>query len=45
MSMIPFFPSLKPPIANCLWFEVDAPCNEEAEVLALEREQHAWVNK
>lgn len=42
MSIIPFFPSLKPPIANCIWFD-SAPINEEAEILKYEREHHTWV--
>ncbi|CAD7082512.1 unnamed protein product [Hermetia illucens] len=43
MNMVPFFPSLQPAVAILCWQEVDVPCNEEAEVLALEREQHAWL--
>ncbi|KAL9880060.1 anaphase-promoting complex subunit 15-like [Glossina fuscipes] len=42
MSIIPFFPSLKPPIANCIWFD-GAPINEEAEILKYEREHHTWL--
>lgn len=43
MSMLPFFPSLRPPVANKIWFD-SAPINEEAEVLKYEREHHSWVN-
>lgn len=39
--MLPFFPSLRPPIANRIWF--DSAANEEAEVLKYEREHHSWV--
>ncbi|XP_055845632.1 anaphase-promoting complex subunit 15B [Episyrphus balteatus] len=42
--MFPFFPSLRPPIANHIWFELDAPVNEEAEILQYERDQHKWIN-
>ncbi|XP_055382133.1 anaphase-promoting complex subunit 15 [Condylostylus longicornis] len=44
MPMIPFFPSLKPHTANHIWFDIDEPCNEDAEVLALERENTNEVN-
>ncbi|KAI8126576.1 hypothetical protein FF38_05388 [Lucilia cuprina] len=43
MSMLPFFPSLRPPIANRIWFD-SAPINEEAEVLKYEREHHSWLD-
>ena len=39
--MIPFFPSLRPKIANRLYFDVSSPINEETE-LRYEREHHAW---
>ncbi|XP_061399975.1 anaphase-promoting complex subunit 15B [Musca vetustissima] len=42
MSMLPFFPSLRPPIANRIWF--DSVANEEAEVLKYEREHHSWLD-
>lgn len=44
MSMLPFFPSLRPPIANRIWFD-SVPNNEEAEVLKYEREHHSWVSQ
>lgn len=43
MSMLPFFPSLKPPVLNSIWFNTDAPCDDETELRELEKEQHAWV--
>ncbi|KAM7349939.1 anaphase-promoting complex subunit 15 [Cochliomyia hominivorax] len=43
MSMLPFFPSLRPPVANKIWFD-SAPINEEAEVLKYEREHHSWLD-
>ncbi|XP_013111322.1 anaphase-promoting complex subunit 15B [Stomoxys calcitrans] len=44
MSMLPFFPSLRPPIANRIWFDSAAASNEEAEVLKYEREHHSWLD-
>ena len=44
MSMVPFFPSLRPPIANRIWFDVDMPTNDETDVLRYEREHSNWLN-
>ncbi|XP_075156435.1 anaphase-promoting complex subunit 15 [Haematobia irritans] len=43
MSMLPFFPSLRPRIANRIWFD-NATINEEAEILKYEREHHSWLD-
>ncbi|XP_037937385.1 anaphase-promoting complex subunit 15B-like isoform X2 [Teleopsis dalmanni] len=43
MSMIPFFPSLRPQVANRIWFHVDLPI-DESEVLRSEREHHNWLD-
>lgn len=44
MSMRPFFPSLRPSVVNGLWFDLDVPYDEEAELRELEKEHHdaAW---
>ena len=36
--MIPFFPSLKPPLVTSIWFDVDVPCDDESELRFLEKE-------
>jgi Anaphase-promoting complex subunit 15 len=41
--MIPFFPSLTPPMTNSLWFDVDIPCDDESDVVQLENEHQNWV--
>uniref|UniRef100_A0A1L8DSY9 Putative ubiquitin-protein ligase/hyperplastic discs protein n=1 Tax=Nyssomyia neivai TaxID=330878 RepID=A0A1L8DSY9_9DIPT len=38
--MIPFFPKLTPPITHSIWFDVDVPRDEEAEITALEELQN-----
>lgn len=43
MSMLPFFPSLKPSVVNSNWFDVDVPCDDESELRELEKEHHDWV--
>lgn len=44
MSMRAFFPSLRPSVVNGLWFDLDVPYDEEAELRELEKEHHdgAW---
>ena len=44
MSMIPFFPSLKPPLVSSIWFGVDIPCDDENELRLMEKEhqQCTW---
>lgn len=41
MSMIPFFPSLRPQIANRIWFETNTPPSED-DVLRYERDHDNW---
>ncbi|XP_011187679.1 anaphase-promoting complex subunit 15B [Zeugodacus cucurbitae] len=41
MSMIPFFPSLRPQIANRIWFEINTPPSED-DVLRYERDHDNW---
>lgn len=41
--MLPFFPSLKPSVVNSIWFDIDAPCEDESEVNELEKEHKDWV--
>ncbi|XP_053683688.1 anaphase-promoting complex subunit 15 [Sabethes cyaneus] len=43
--MLPFFPSLRPAVANNLWFAVDECCDEDAEVNAMESEHQEWLNR
>ncbi|KXJ78073.1 anaphase-promoting complex subunit 15 [Aedes albopictus] len=43
--MLPFFPSLRPAVANSLWFAVDECCDEDAEVNAMENENSEWINR
>jgi hypothetical protein len=42
--MIPFFPSLTPPLTNSLWFDVDIPCDDESDVVQLETYHQSWVS-
>lgn len=44
MSMIPFFPTLRPSIASNLWFDVDIPCDDDLDVTNLETEHQNWLN-
>jgi len=41
MSMIPFFPSLKPSVANRLWF--DMANDDEVQTKRYEDERRNWV--
>ncbi|XP_055621237.1 anaphase-promoting complex subunit 15 isoform X2 [Toxorhynchites rutilus septentrionalis] len=43
--MLPFFPSLRPAVANNLWFVADECCDEDAEVSAMESEHQEWLNR
>lgn len=43
MSMLPFFPSLKPSVVNSIWFDVDVPCDEESELREMEKEHQDAV--
>ncbi|KAL1132024.1 hypothetical protein AAG570_011634 [Ranatra chinensis] len=42
---IPLFPVFTPRIVDPLWFSVDQPCNDEAELVHLEMEHKTWLNK
>lgn len=44
MSMRSFFPSLRPSVVSGLWFDLDVPYDEEAELRELEKQHHdaAW---
>lgn len=44
MSMIPFFPSLRPTVESSIGIDADTPCDEEAELREIEKEHVAWVN-
>lgn len=44
MSMIPFFPSLRPTVGSSICIEADKPCDEEAELREIEKEHVAWVS-
>lgn len=43
MSMLPFFPSLKPSVVNSIWFNVDVPVDDENELRELEKEHHDTI--
>lgn len=43
MSMIPFFPSLRPTVGSSICIEADKPCDEEAELREIEKEHVALV--
>lgn len=43
MSMLPFFPSLKPSVVNSIWFDVDVPCDDESELRELEKEHQDLI--
>lgn len=45
MSMIPFFPSLRPTVGSSICIEADKPCDEEAELREIEKEHVAWVSR
>lgn len=44
MSMIPFFPSLRPTAGSSICIEADKPCDEEAELREIEKEHVALVS-
>lgn len=44
MSMIPFFPSLRPTVGSSICIEADKPCDEESELREIEKEHVAWVS-
>lgn len=43
--MLPFFPNMRPPMANGLWFDADDSCDDDAEVTALETEHQQFVSE
>lgn len=43
MSMIPFFPSLRPTVGSSICIDADTPCDEESELREIEKEHVAWV--
>lgn len=43
MSMIPFFPSLRPTVGSSIRIDADTPCDEESELREIEKEHVAWV--
>lgn len=45
MSMIPFFPSLRPTVGSSICIDADSPCDEESELRDMEKEHVAWVSK
>lgn len=45
MSMIPFFPSLRPTVGSSICIDADSPCDEESELREIEKEHVAWVSK
>lgn len=44
MSMLTFFPSLKPSVSSSICFDVDQPVDDESELRELEREHEESVN-
>lgn len=38
------FPVLTPRLIDSKWFNADSPCDEEAELAALEQEHQHWVD-
>lgn len=45
MSMIPFFPTLRPTVGSSICIDADSPCDEESELREIEKEHVAWVRK
>lgn len=45
MSMIPFFPSLRPSVSASLCYDVDMPCDDENELREMERDHVSYVSK
>lgn len=43
MVNIPLFPSLRPPLVDNEWFNVDVPSDNADEVNQLEQEHHTWL--
>lgn len=43
MSMIPFFPSLRPTVGSSICIDADTPCDEESELRVIEKEHVEWV--
>ncbi|XP_055314893.1 anaphase-promoting complex subunit 15 [Sitodiplosis mosellana] len=43
MSMIPFFPSLRPTVGSSICIDADTPCDEESELREIEKEHVAWL--
>lgn len=39
------FPVLTPRLIDSKWFNADSPCDEEAELWALEQANHQWVRR
>lgn len=44
MSMLTFFPSLKPSASSSICFDVDQPCDDESELREMEKEHVEWVS-
>lgn len=38
------FPVLTPRLVDSKWFNADSPCDEEAEIAALEHANQLWVS-
>lgn len=38
------FPQLTPRLVDSKWFNADSPCDEEAELTALEQANQHWVS-
>lgn len=43
MSLPSMLPSLRGIVINPVWFNVDSPCDDEADVAGLEQEHQSWV--
>ncbi|XP_026465507.1 anaphase-promoting complex subunit 15 isoform X2 [Ctenocephalides felis] len=44
MSLPSMLPSLRGIVINPVWFNVDSPCDDEADVAGLEQEHQSWLN-